>query len=192
MKRPIVLLMLAFTAATVHAGSFGGPPPFQNGSPLTSGVNGNYQASARGSNLSGIITFCYSAGIQTTSATQNHWYIFYQGEVFNGWSDVAINDGDIAGVLEASLTAPVNRVTTTTDPTTGTVTTVTLAAVSNPGGYFNAKLNNNSPTGTFKGTGVLSGVFSDTTDVGGTTTTVTTEPISAPYKVKGVRAATGT
>ncbi len=211
--KPIALLLLAFTAATAQAGSFGGPPPFTNGSPLQSGVNGAYQASARGSNLSGVITFTYADGVQSfASATGNQWVIFYQGQVYSGTTDAAINDSNISGVLETSFTTPVTSTTSTTT-FTGTTTplasssrseSTTLAPLANPSGYFNAKLSTNSPTGSFKGNGVLAAVFTKTVtftgiDIGGgntqTTgpnTTITTEVINAAFKVKGVRATTGT
>lgn len=212
MKRSIAFLLLAFAAATAHAGSFGGPPPFTNGSPLTTGVNGSYQASARGSNLSGVITFKYSAGVQTAVSTENRWVIFYQGQVFTGTTDAAINDGSIAGVLETATTGPVDRTTTWSSTTATTIpaasadrsTSSTLASISNPAGFFSATLNNNSPTGTFKGTGVLSGIFTTTTTSTATivdpttgtstsdTATTSTQQISASFKVKGVRATTGT
>lgn len=224
--KPIALLLLAFTAATAHAGSFGGPPPFTNGSPLQSGVNGAYQASARGSNLSGVITFTYSGGVQSTSFTGNTWVIFYQGQVYSGSTDAAINDSNISGVLETSFTSPVSQGTSSTNTTTGTVLALpdvvntstqtqtssdTLTALSNPSGFFNAKLDTNSPTGSFKGNGVLAAVFTRTIvndDVtatsltdgtgtvsgtnGTTSTTTSTETINAAFKVKGVRANTGT
>jgi hypothetical protein len=252
MKRTFAFLLVAFAAASAQAGSFGGPPPFTNGSPLQSGVNGAYQASARGSNLSGIITFAYSGGVQTTTASQNKWVIFYQGEVFAGFTDAAINDGNISGVLETSTLTPKTRTSSNNSTTSGnstdslsvvvvapgtpstftsnfTSTTTsnsnasnTLAALANPSGYFDAKLNNNSPTGSFKGSGVLSGVFTNTnvngsslssnstsgssntlngvtttsgptaTGSSSTTTGVTTPTIDASFKVKGVRANTGT
>jgi len=253
MKRSIAFLLLAFAAASAQAGSFGGPPPFTNGSPLQSGVNGAYQASARGSNLSGIITFAYSGGVQTTTASQNKWVIFYQGEIFAGFTDAAINDGNISGVLETSALGPKTRTTSgntttssnstdslsivvvapgtpaftsnssgTSSSTSTSSTSNTLAALANPSGYFDAKLNNNSPTVSFKGSGVLSGVFTNTnvnssssssnttsssdssltgvtiqsgptaTSSSSTTTGVTTPTIDASFKVKGVRANTGT
>ena len=213
--KPIALLLALFTAATAHAGSFGGPPPFTNGSPLESGVDGAYQASARGNNLSGIITFSYNNGVQTLVATANRWAIFSQGQVFTGATDAAINDGKISGVLETSPVAPVARTSTTssfvswvsTAPATTSSSSrtegTTLAPLANPSGYFNAKLDNNSPTGSFKGNGVLAGIFTKTvtstgidvsgvnTQTTGPNTTVTTEQINAPFKVKGVRAHTG-
>ena len=202
--------------------------------------------------MSGIITFAYSAGVQTTTASQNKWVIFYQGEVFAGFTDAAINDGNISGVLETSAITPKTRTNSNNSTTSGnstdslsvvvvapgtpstitsnfTSTTTsnsnasnTLAALANPSGYFDAKLNNNSPTGSFKGSGVLSGVFTNTnvngsstssnstssssntlngvttqsgptaTDSSSTTTGVTTPTIDASFKVKGVRAQTGT
>ncbi len=214
MKRSIALLLLAFASATIaQAGSIGGPPPFTNGSPLPSGVNGTYQASARGNNLSGVISFTYSGGIQTSTffGSGNAWVIFYEGQVYSGTTDAAIMDGNISGVLETSFSTPVSRTSSTSTSSSTSnpfasssrFTSTVLAALARPSGYFNAKLDNNSATGSFKGKGVLSGVFSTTnTSTGtdfsggnstsGSTTTVTTQTINAPFKVKGVRLTTGT
>ncbi len=190
MKNAYSLLVLIATIGLAHAGGFGGPPPFTNGSPLVSGVNGTYQASVRGSNLSGIIRFAYLAGVQSGSFPSNRWVIFYQGEVFSGVTAAAINDGDISGVLESGFLVPrlTNRSasnssangtsntgnsrivsTGTAAPFVTTTTSGTTAATSNststgstitsfvtaPAGFFTAKLDNNSPTGSFKGKGQL-------------------------------------
>jgi len=173
MKSAFSLLVLIATIGLAHAGGFGGPPPFTNGSPLTTGVAGTYQASARGSNLSGVISFTYSGGVQTNGS----WVVFYEGQVYSGGNTVAINDGSIAGVLETATQTPVDRTFNDGSTTEYTVTTfsgsttsttnftgfegggTTTAALVNPSGYFNATLDNNSPTGSFNGKGELSTVI---------------------------------
>ena len=71
MKSLAASLALFLAAATVHAGGFGGPPPFTNGSPLPDGVDGSYQASATAPNTTGIIRFKYMNGVQTTNVKEN-------------------------------------------------------------------------------------------------------------------------
>jgi len=167
MKRSIALLLLAFTAATAHAGSFGGPPPFQNGSPLTTGVDGSYQASARGNNLAGVIRFGISGGIQsfgsaalstdTVQRGDNSWAIFYEGKLYNGLTEAEISDSDVTGVLGApsSVPAAINNLQTAAGIqfTTSTFPQSALLQGQNLSGYFTAKLSQNSPTGSFKGSG---------------------------------------
>ncbi|HEY8903333.1 MAG TPA: hypothetical protein VIM48_06480, partial [Chthoniobacterales bacterium] len=77
MKLPVLctFAILASIGAT-HAGSFGGPPPFTDQSPLQSGIDGSYQATARGTNLTGVIRFAYSNGVQSSQATANQYQFF--------------------------------------------------------------------------------------------------------------------
>ena len=148
MKRSIALLLLALTAATVQAGSIGGPPPFTNGSPLQSGIDGSYQASARGNNLSGVIRFSYKSQSQTSqdpASTGNRWAIFYEGQLYTGLTEANINDSNITGVL--------SRTTGLVSPAAGG--TATTIQGQNLSGYFNAKMSMNSPTGSFSGSGEL-------------------------------------
>jgi hypothetical protein len=63
MKIAASLLILIAFVAYVQASA--GPPPFTNGSPLVSGVDGSYQATARGKNLTGVFRFTYANGVQT-------------------------------------------------------------------------------------------------------------------------------
>ena len=66
MKAAFSLLVLVATIGLARAGSFAGPPPFTNGSPLQSGTDGTYQAVASGTNLTGVFSFVISGGIQTS------------------------------------------------------------------------------------------------------------------------------
>jgi len=143
MKRLIaaVILFASFTGA--QAGSFGGPPPFTNGSPLTSGVQGTYQASARGDGISGTIRFTY--GSNGNPSTTNNTYVFFvDGVIISGTVQASIMTSRLAGVLEA--------------PTVGTIPSPGTAAVNevtSTGGYFSGKFKTNSPNYSFNGNGSL-------------------------------------
>ena len=164
MKRSIALLLLVFTAATARAGSFGGPPPFTNGSPLTSGVTGTYQASARGKGISGIIRFSYDSTGNPSTAGLNDYIFFVDGTIVTGSTEASIQTSKIAGILNtpSSPTVP---------PTMGYFDSL--------GGSFTASINTKSPTYSFKGNGSLE-VYES---IGGS-------PISADqkkFKVTGMR-----
>jgi hypothetical protein len=153
-------------ATTIHAGSVGGPPPFTNGSPLTSGVDGSYQASARGTNLSGVIKFQIlgggqSFGVGTTPQDVqrggNSWAIFYQGKLYTGLTEAVISDANVSGVLSSTATLPLainnlqgNLGLVIANPALPQETTIRGQNLS---GFFNAKLSQNSPNGKFSGKG---------------------------------------
>ena len=63
----IAASFLVFLTGIVHVYASAGPPPFTNGSPLVSGVDGSYQATARGRNLTGVFRFTYANVVQTSS-----------------------------------------------------------------------------------------------------------------------------
>jgi len=175
-------LALFAVLSSAHAGGFGGPPPFTNGSPLTSGTDGSYQASARGNNTSGIIRFRMSGGNQTF--TGNDYIFFSEGLVFTGSTQASIMKNNISGILGTS----------------GTVTAHTVR------GFFNAKLDQNSAFGSFSGKGELiasNGTVTTTTSplvvINPNGTTTTTGPIITTelndvrkinIKVNGVRTTT--
>lgn len=100
MKLPVLctFALLAATAAS-HAGSFGGPGPFSNLSPLQSGIDGSYQATARGENLTGVIRFAYQNGVQSVIATANQYNFFVNGIVVSGSVTASITGKQLAGVL---------------------------------------------------------------------------------------------
>ncbi len=103
MKLPILCTLAALatlgSAATSQAGSFGGPGPFNNLSPLSSGIDGSYQATARGENLTGIIRFAYQNGVQTQIPGANTYVVFVNGNVVSGNVSASITGKDLAGVL---------------------------------------------------------------------------------------------
>lgn len=150
MKRSFALLLITFSAATAHAGSFGGPPPFQNGSPLVTGVDGSYQASARSTNVTGIFRFKYADGTQTASASDNSWIFFVNGQVQRGTVVANINGSQLDGVLD-SLSAG----SSTNSNGTITLPIVFLNANNSSSGNFHGTLKLNSPTGAFSGKGRL-------------------------------------
>ena len=147
MKRSIALLLLVFTAASVHAGSFGGPTSLNTST--ETGAVGTYQASVRGRYFSGILRFAYSAnGNPINTLTNPSTYVFFiDGMLVTGTVDAAILSGRIASVLE-----------------TGTVAVVSpfYFGFEVPGGTFNANINTSSANYFFKGQGKLQ-VFSELT-----------------------------
>ncbi len=114
MKKVFFSLALIVAANFAHAGGFGGPPPFTNGSPLVTGVDGSYQATARGTNMVGVFRFTYSGGTQTSSPTlpsgttvdnlltdpYNDYVFFVEGLTYRGLVQANINTGSIAGVFD--------------------------------------------------------------------------------------------
>ncbi len=112
MKFAAASLVLLLAALSAHAGV--GPPPFTNGSPLVSGVDGSYQATARGCNLTGVFRFTYANGSQTSNPQlptgdavpnlltdpYNDYVFFVEGLVYRGLVQANINVGSIAGVFD--------------------------------------------------------------------------------------------
>jgi len=133
MKSLAASLALALVAsATAQAGSFG-PPPFSNGSPLVSGWDGSYQASARAKNVTGVFRFQYSNGSQTSAAGANSWVFFVNGQVQRGTVTANINESTLDGVL---------------DSLAGGSATNSNGSISLPIVFLNA---NNSSAGDFRG-----------------------------------------
>ena len=60
----LALSVILSGATGAFAGSFGGPGPFRNGSPLPTGTDGTYNASFQGENLSGVFRFSINSGTQ--------------------------------------------------------------------------------------------------------------------------------
>lgn len=147
MKRFAASLLAALAAASAaQAGSFG-PPPFSNGSPLVTGVDGSYQASARAQNVTGIFRFQYSSGIQTAASRENSWVFFVNGQVQRGTVTAAIGEGKVSGVLD-SLTAG----TSTNSNGTIRLPIILLNANNASSGEFNGKM---AKDGSFSGKGQL-------------------------------------
>jgi len=159
MKRSFAVLLASLATVTVHAGSFGGPPPFKNGSPLITGVDGTYQAVARGKNVSGVFRFAYSNGSQTASFAANSWVFFVAGQALRGQVTAAINTKTISGVLDSGSASFATN-------TNGAISLpVVLANQSSQGaGYFNGKLQLNNAAGYFSGSGSLNGAPAQTNE----------------------------
>ncbi|MEI6705229.1 MAG: hypothetical protein WCL71_17125, partial [Deltaproteobacteria bacterium] len=153
MKRSIAFLLLAFSAATVHAGSFGGPTPFSNGSPLQSGTDGVYQAVASATNLTGLFTWTIQNGVQTTGKTNNSWIFFIDGLLLTGTTSANISEDKVAGILDAGFSNGIAQ------SANGTLTLPYVFVVpGNAGaGEFNGKINLKSSIASFSGEGVLTG-----------------------------------
>jgi hypothetical protein len=110
----IAASFLVLLTGIVHAYASAGPPPFTNGSPLVSGVDGSYQATARGTNLTGVFRFTYANGVQTSSPQlptgntvsnlltdpYNDYVFFVEGKVYRGLVQANVNVGSVAGVLD--------------------------------------------------------------------------------------------
>jgi len=133
----LIFLVVSMTFAKASAG----PPPFTNGSPLVSGVDGSYQATVRGTNLSGIIRFSYLSGNQTTTTAANSYAIFVDGQAYSGDVQAAINTDNVGGVLETSTAINSNTAS----------------------GVFNGSMDQDSPYATFSGNGSLTVVNGTTT-----------------------------
>jgi hypothetical protein len=148
----LVLLL----AVQISARASAGPPPFTNGSPLVSGVDGMYQATARGTNLTGVFRFTYVNGSQTSNPQlptgntvdnlltdpYNDYVFFVEGLVYRGLVQANINTSSIAGVLDNGSA----NVAVFGDGTTGNILSFTS-------GFFNGSIDENSPFACFHGTG---------------------------------------
>jgi hypothetical protein len=152
--KKLFLLSTAFLLGSfaAQAGNFFGPGPFRNGSPLVSGVDGTYQATARAENVTGIFRFAYSGGSQTSTQNQNNWIFFVNGQIFRGNVVANIDGSSIDGILDASTAS-----TTNTD---GSITLpyVYINPNNNATGTFEGTLQMKSPSGAFNGQGNLQGL----------------------------------
>jgi hypothetical protein len=155
MKFAAASLVLLLAALSAHAGF--GPPPFTNGSPLVSGVDGSYQATARGKNLTGVFRFTYANGSQTSNPQlptgntvptlltdpYNDYVFFVEGLVYRGLVQANINTSSIAGVLDnGSANVAVFG---------GEAAGLGITAFTS--GFFNGCMDQNSPFACFHGTG---------------------------------------
>lgn len=190
MKKVLSLLALIVAANFAQAGGFGGPPPFTNGSPLVSGVDGSYQASVRGTNMVGVFRFTYSGGTQTSAPTlptgtrvsnlltdpYNDYVIFVEGLTYRGLVQANINTSSIVGVFDnGSANVPVYG------GETGGLGILTFMA-----GFFEGKMDQQSPYAAFSGTGEVTVNYSEE-DASGNI--LVFEGFTREFKFKGVRAA---
>ncbi len=164
MKLLVGSLALIAAVSSLQAGGFGGPPPFTNGSPLISGVDGSYQANAHASNTTGVIRFSYSNNNQTSTLAGNSYVIFSEGLTFSGPVVANITTNRITGVLNRNTSAGFSNTTMT--------------------GYFNAKIDTNSSTYAFQGKGFMQVFVQDDTAL---PLIEFLNAFSKDLKIKGVR-----
>ena len=138
-------ILFAVSSAS-QAGGFFGPPPFTNGSPLPTGVAGTYQATARGSGISGLLRFSYNGSGNPSVTGLNDYVFFVHGIMVKGPLQANISDDRISGTMDAP---------------TSTGTNPTVADVQVNGGFFNAKIDKDSPFYKFAGKGVLQTFISE-------------------------------
>jgi hypothetical protein len=193
--------LLCLIATMNFAFAFAGPPPFTNGSPLITGTDGTYQATASGVNLTGVFSFVIKGGLQTSTSSSviNSWVFFVDGQVVQGPVVAAIDREHVVGVLSGG---------TSQSLTTGTNGSLTLpTAFIVPGntasGEFRGSISLNNPYGSFRGKGTLEGaparidqlvvitepsapVVSNGAVVSGNTNVVTVQPIVIPGSSFGI------
>lgn len=161
LSRSLFALCALGSLASVQAGGFGGPAPFQNGSPLLSGTDGVYQAVASAKNVTGLIGFSILNGYQTSTSAQNTWIMFVDGQVLSGQTSANISGGKVTGVLDTNVSGsfPTNDDGTVDLP-------IAFVVPGNAGaGEFRANIDLQDPVAAFNGTGTLSGTPSRTDQI---------------------------
>jgi len=158
MKFSILCSLLAFgVASSAMAGSFGGPPPFTDLSPLQSGIDGSYQATARGKNLTGIIRFAYQNGVQSPIASANNYVFFVNGVVTSGSTTASITGKELAGVLGGDdFTVPTN------DEGTVELPAVFVVRGNRASGQFTGRMDLEDRMSYFSGKGEIIGAGEET------------------------------
>lgn len=172
---PLAILALALPA---QAGNMFGPAPFRNGSPLVTGIDGTYQATARAENVTGIFRFAYSGGSQTANARANSWVFFVNGQVYRGPVEANLNESSLDGILDSNLASSASS----------TNDSLPLPYVFiNPGdkasGSFSGKIQLKSASGAFSGNGILRGAPGSTDQIVGISETLVDESSTAPTDV---------
>ncbi len=158
---PAVILSLTLSA---HAGNMFGPAPFRNGSPLVSGVDGTYQATARAENVTGIFRFAYSGGSQTSNQIQNSWIFFVAGRIQRGGVVANIDDSSIDGILDSQ---GIGLASSNAAQSNNSITLpyVIINQNNSSAGTFQGKINLKNPNGSFNGQGILQGVPRSTNQI---------------------------
>lgn len=184
MKTVLSLLAVFATIGFAQAGGFGGPPPFTNGSPLIQGVDGSYQATARGKNLTGVFRFTYAGGRQSSAPDfpeinllvdpYNDYVFFVDGNTYRGMVQANINTDSVAGVFDNGAANIINFDFPAFD---GEDVVDTGALTTYMSGFFEGSMDQDSPYATMQGQGQVTvslGVLNDTDTVTEETTTTTT------------------
>lgn len=148
MKFLTLLAMGLVSASSVYAGGIGGP--FNSYSPLQSGIDGVYQATARGKNLTGIISFTYSGGMPTVGGTANSWVFFVEGQIVRGQTTASIDEDKVAGVLDSG----------TLDTQSDSDGNISLPAIllntgTSSAGFFDGSIDLKSVNARFSGEGLI-------------------------------------
>lgn len=203
----VVSAMLSVCVSEGHAGSFGGPAPFRNGSPLTSGTDGVYQCVASAKNVTGLISWQINNGVQTAATASNDWVMYIDGNVLSGQTEANVSQGKVAGVLDSS----VGGALPTQDDGTLSLPLAYIVPGNAGAGRFTGKIDLNSPVAAINGSGEISGTPSRTDQivfifdpasltVGTLFDPVTVTPIIIPgstlgvveFKIRGTRLSTST
>jgi len=146
------LFAIVFLGANSSLFAFGSGP-FRNGSPLTTGTDGAYQAVATGPNLTGIFSWTIEGGMQPDTQRNNGWVFFIDGNVVTGSTVANISNGKVTGILDpgGDLDIPTSE--------TGALQLPYAAFLSDASaqGRFSGKIDLKSPTAAFSGTGELQG-----------------------------------
>lgn len=147
----LFFLSIALLVPVSLAGNFG-PAPFRNGSPLVTGVDGTYQATARAANVTGIFRFAYSGGSQTSNQLQNSWIFFVNGQVQRGGVVANIDNSSLDGILDSQ-----GIVSVSTNNTNNSISLpyIIINQNNSSAGTFQGKLNLKNPNGAFSGSGML-------------------------------------
>lgn len=146
----LLVATVFFSTIASHAGNMFGPAPFRNGSPLVTGVDGTYQATARSENVTGIFRFAYAGGSQTANARQNSWVFFVNGQVLRGTVEAALDNSSLSGILDSESSG-------ITRDSNGAITLpiYIFSGANSAAGSFQGNLNLKSPSGAFSGAGQL-------------------------------------
>ena len=161
MKLPVLCAFSLLAAASASfAGSFGGPGPWSDQSPLQSGIDGSYQATTRGVNLTGVFRFAYENNVQSPNATANQYSFFVDGQVVTGGVTAAINGKNLAGVLGGQdFTVPTNNSGSTELPL------VFIVRGNRANGQFEGQINLEDPMAAFNGKGKVTPAPEETNTV---------------------------
>lgn len=162
------LLLLAsavvLSSLAANAGNMFGPAAFRNGSPLVTGVDGTYQATARAENVTGIFRFAYSGGSQTSNQLQNSWIFFVNGQIQRGGVVANIDNSSLDGILDSQGLA-----SSSTNETNNSISLpyVIINQNNSSAGTFQGKLTLKNPNGAFSGSGTLMPSLSTTNGIVG-------------------------
>jgi hypothetical protein len=161
MKLPVLCAFSLLAAASASfAGSFGGPGPWSDQSPLQSGIDGSYQATARGINLTGVFRFAYQNNVQSPVSTANQYSFFVDGQVVTGGVTAAINGKNLAGVLGGQdFTVPTNNNGSTELPL------VFIVRGNRANGQFEGQMTLEDPMAAFNGKGQITPAPEETNTV---------------------------